>query len=107
MFCPCNERQQALTRLETDDFHQGQHMVDEYTDEFCDLIELMGYTDGLVIVMKYRRGLVSDIQAQIATMTIGRPCDNNPKEWYDAAALCDKNRRTNAAFITSKASHAS
>lgn len=97
MFCPRNKGQHALTRLETDDFHQGWRTVDEYTDEFRDLIELAGYTDGLVIVMKYRRGLSSNIQVQIATMTIGRPKDNEPREWYKAAALCDENCRTNAA----------
>lgn len=106
MFCPRNEGQHALTRLETDDFHQGRRTVDEYTDEFRDLIELAGYTDGLVIVMKYRRGLSSEIQAQIATMTVGRPKDNEPEEWYDAAALCDENRRTNAAFVATKSPHA-
>ena len=98
-FCPRNEAQNALTRLETADYHQGQRSVDDYTDEFRDLIELAGYTDGLVIVMKYRRGLTPEIQNQIATMTIGRPQDNMPPEWYTAASLCDENRRTNAAFV--------
>ena len=104
-FCPRNEGQNALTRLETEDFHQGRRSVDKYTDEFRDLIELARYTDGLIIVMKYRRGLAPEIQSQVATMTTGRPADDQPKEWYRAAALCDENRRTNAAFVATKSSH--
>lgn len=74
-FCLRNEGQNALTRLETEDFHQGCRSVDEYTDEFRDLIELAGYTDGLVIVMKYHRGLAPEIQSQVTTMTTGRPAE--------------------------------
>ena len=102
-FCPRDEGQVALTRLETEAFYQGRRSVDEYNDEFTDLIEQAGYTDGLVIVMKYRRGLSPEIQNQVATMTVGRPRGNMPKEWYDAAALCDENRRANEAFVGTKA----
>src|SRR5215216_547458 len=104
-FCPQNEAQRALTRLETAAFHQGSRSVDEYTDEFRDLIKLAGYTDGLVIVMKYRRGLEEGIQTQLATMTVGQPRDNQPAEWYKAAARCDENRRTNEAFCTEVRAH--
>lgn len=90
-FCLRNKGQHALTRLETDEFYQGRRSVDEYTDKFRDLIELAGYTDGLVIVMKYRRGLCTEIQTQIATMMVGRPKDNSLQEWYDAASICNEN----------------
>lgn len=106
MFCPCNEGQHTLTRLETDEFYQGRCSVDEYTDKFCDLIEPAGYTDSLVIIMKYQCSLVLDIQTQVATMTVGQPVDNRPTEWYEAAMLCDENCQTNAAFVAAKSNHA-
>jgi hypothetical protein len=90
-FCPKSEAQRALTRLETVEYHQGRQTVDEYTDEFRDLIELAGYTDGLAIVIKFRRRLSREIQDQVATMPVGRPADDKPEDWYEAAALCDEN----------------
>lgn len=101
-FCPKSEAQRALTRLETAEYHQGRRTVDEYIDEFRDLIELAGYTEGLAIVVKFRRGLSREIQDQVATMPTGRPADNQPEAWYEAAALCDENRITNAAFFAAK-----
>lgn len=107
MFCPRNKGQNALTRLETEEFYQGRRSVDEYTDKFHDLIELAGYTDGLVIVMKYQHSLAPEIQNQVATMTTGRPVDDKPTEWYDMVVLCNENRRTNAAFVATKPHHTS
>jgi hypothetical protein len=101
-FCPKSEAQRALTWLETAEYHQGCRIVDEYTDEFRDLIELAGYTDRLAIIIKFRRGLSQEIQDQVATMPVGRPADDKPEDWYEAAALCDENRITNAAFFSAK-----
>jgi hypothetical protein len=101
-FCPKSEAQRALTWLETAEYHQGRRTVDEYTDEFRDLIELAGYTDGLAIVIKFCRGLSREIQDQVATMPVGRPADDKPEGWYEAMALCDENRITNAAFFSAK-----
>jgi hypothetical protein len=42
--------------------------VDDYIDEFSELVDEVGYTDGLSIVMKFRKGLDWDIQDQIAEM---------------------------------------
>lgn len=78
--------------------HQVKRSVDNYTDEFKDLIKMAGYSDGLVVIVKYRRGLNPDIQNQITHMMIGQPGDVSPDEWYNAASLCDKNRTTNVAF---------
>jgi hypothetical protein len=39
------------------EYHQGHRTVDKYTEEFWDLIELAGYTDGLAIVIKFHWGL--------------------------------------------------
>jgi hypothetical protein len=46
-------------------------MVDEYTDEFQDLIKLVRYTDGLAIVIKFHCRLSQEIQDQVATMPVG------------------------------------
>jgi len=40
--------------------------VDDYIDEFSELVQEAGYVDGLSIVMKFRRGLDRDIQDRIA-----------------------------------------
>jgi hypothetical protein len=100
--CPKSEAQRALTRLETVEYHQGRRTVDKYTDEFRDLIKLAGYTDGLAIIIKFRRGLSREIQDQVATMPVGRPANDKPEDWYEATALCDENRITNAAFFSAK-----
>jgi hypothetical protein len=101
-FCPKSEAQRALTRLETAEYHQGCWTVDKYTDEFWDLIKLAGYTDGLAIIIKFCCGLSWEIQDQVATMPVGRPTDDKPEDWYEAAALCDENWITNAAFFSAK-----
>jgi hypothetical protein len=36
--------------------------VDDYIDDFLELVEEAGYIDGLSIVMKFRRGLDRNIQ---------------------------------------------
>jgi hypothetical protein len=100
-FCPKSKVQRALTWLETVEYHQGRQMVDKYTDEFQDLIKLAGYTDGLAIIIKFRRGLSWEIH-QVATMPVGQPADDKLEDWYEAAALCDENQITNAAFFSAK-----
>lgn len=67
-------------------------------DEFKDLIDRAGYSEGLAIVTKFRRGLQRDIQDLIAQLPMGRPEDNEPEEWYAAAIRIAENRATNATF---------
>jgi hypothetical protein len=97
-FCPENEVQLALAKLETSAYHQGQRSVDEYVDDFKELINQAGYMEGLAIVVKFRCGLQREIQDQIAQLVIGRPGDDNPEAWYDAAIWSDENRITNSLF---------
>src|SRR5215471_625594 len=77
-FCPKNEVQLALARLETPNYYQGRCLVDEYVDEFRELVDQAGYKEGLTIVVKFRRGLQREIQDQIAHLPIGRPGDDDP-----------------------------
>jgi Zinc knuckle len=72
--------------------------VDDYIDEFSELVEEAGYSDGLSIVMKFRKGLDRNIQDCIAEMVQGRPEDDDPEEWYAAAQVLDANRAVNQAF---------
>jgi hypothetical protein len=97
-FCPKNEANLAVAKLETTGYHQGRRTVEEYLDDFRDLIDLAGYKDGLPIVVKFRKGLNRDIQDQIAQLAIGRPRDDEPEEWFQAAVTADENRTTNLLF---------
>jgi hypothetical protein len=97
-FCPKNEATTALIKLESAHYYQGRKVVDDYINEFSELEDEAEYTDGLSIVMKFRKGLDRDIQDQIAEMVQGRPSDDNPKGWYSAAHTFDANRTTNQAF---------
>jgi len=72
--------------------------MDEYIDEFWDLIDQAGYTEGLGIVTKFRCGLQRDIQDLIAQLPVGRLEDDKPEEWYAAATQCVENRAANATF---------
>jgi len=97
-FYPKNERQRALTRLETSAYYQQRRAMDDYIDEFKDLIDLAGYQDGAAVVMKFHRGLRRDIQDLIAQLASGRPDDDDPLAWYAAALNCAENIETNALF---------
>jgi len=97
-FCPKNEAQMALARLETSAYYQNQRSVDEYVDEFKDLIDRAGYSEGLAIVTKFRCGLQRDIQDLITQLLIGCPEDNEREEWYTAAIRIAENCTTNATF---------
>jgi hypothetical protein len=100
-FCPAHTDVAAVNRLESVSYFQNKRSVDEYLDEFLDLIAKAGYTDNKTIVVKFRRGLDPRTQDAIATMTSGRPSDEIPTHWYNAARTLDQNRATNEAFRSS------
>jgi hypothetical protein len=54
VFCPENKATTALMQLESDHYFQGKWNVEVYIDEFKDLIDLSGYTDPIIIVLKFR-----------------------------------------------------
>ena len=95
-FCPVYADSAAINRLESTAYFQKSRSVDEYLDEFQDLIMEAGYSDPKTIVVKFRRGLDTQIQNAIATMPSAVPMD-----WYTAARTIDQNRATNGAFRSS------
>jgi hypothetical protein len=97
-FCPKNEATAALTKLESMHYYQGRKAMDDYIDEFLELVEEAGYIDGLLIVMKFWRGLDRDIQDWIAELVQERPEDDDLDRWYSAARIFDANRTANQAF---------
>jgi hypothetical protein len=91
----------AITYLESTSYFQNNCSVNEYLDEFLDLIPEAGYTDNKTIVVKFCRGLDSCIQDSVATMTSGCPSDKILFQWYNAVQTLDQNRATNEAFQSS------
>jgi len=64
--------------------------VDEYVNEFHELVDCAEYTEGVNIVLKFQHGLSPIIQNYIACLTYGRSSDDIPKDWYNAAILCNE-----------------
>jgi hypothetical protein len=54
MFCPENKATTVLMQLESDHYFQDKKNVEAYIDEFKDLVDLSGYTNPIVIVLKFR-----------------------------------------------------
>jgi len=67
-FCPVYADSAAINWLESTAYFQKSRSVDEYLDEFQDLITEAGYSDPKTIVVKFRQGLDTQIQNAIATM---------------------------------------
>ena len=75
----------AINRLESTAYYQKACPLDEYVDEFQDLIVDSGYSDLKTIVVKFRRGFSAQIQNSVASMASGRPSDASPEAWYAVA----------------------
>jgi len=93
-FCPVYADSVAINRLESTAYFQKSHSVDEYLDEFQDLITEAGYSNPKTIVVKFCWGLDTQIQNAIATMPSGCPSDMVPTDWYTAARTIDQNQAT-------------
>jgi hypothetical protein len=52
-FCPKNEIQTAWTDLKTSRYFQGSRTIDEYVDEFCEMIGWARYLEGSHIALKF------------------------------------------------------
>jgi len=79
----------AINTLEGSSYYQGNWTVDDYLDSFLTLVSNAGYTDPWTLVVKFRWGLKTNIQSQIATMPCGRPIDTDPEAWYAAVRLAN------------------
>jgi len=97
-FFPVDSEASAVNVLESAGYYQKSRNVDDYLDEFRNLIADSGYSDPKVIVVKFRRGLNPSIQNAIATMVTGRPSDVDYEGWYSAARRIDQARAANEAF---------
>jgi hypothetical protein len=100
-FCPKNEIQTSRTELKTTKFFQGGQSIDEYVDDFCEIVQRACYFEGAHIILKFCKGLNPKIQDHVACVTEGEPSDDSPHQWYAAATLCDENHIANKAFQTS------
>jgi len=56
-FCLKNKVQMALVKLKTSTYYQNRKSIDKYINEFRDLINQTGYSEGLAIVTKFQHGL--------------------------------------------------
>jgi predicted aspartyl protease len=97
-FYPLHANAVATNMLEGQTYFQGDHSVDDYLDDFRDLIAESGYTSPKTIVVKFRRGLNPEIGDTVATMAANRPDDLDPEGWYEAVVRIDQNQAMNAAF---------
>ena len=52
-FMPAHADSLAINRLESTAYYQKGRSLDDYTDEFQDLIADAGYTDPMTIVVKF------------------------------------------------------
>src|SRR6202790_1598456 len=100
-FYPLHADAVATNILEGQTYFQGNRNVDDYLDDFRDLIAESGYTSPKTIVVKFRRGLDPNIGDVVATMAANRPDDLDPEGWYEAAVRIDQKRAMNAAFRSS------
>ena len=59
---------------------------------------MAGYSEGTAVVMKFRRGLSKQLHDMISLSLFGRPSDDSPEEWYEAAVQCASAQAANLAF---------
>ena len=89
----------ALTNLKGTSWYQGKDLVDDYIDQFQELIDLAEYDEDKTIVIKFRRGLNPTLQNQVALLGDGSPDFRDPEGWYEAAQRVFQNKEANKAFI--------
>jgi hypothetical protein len=97
-FFPLHSDAVATNKLEGTSYFQGCRMVDDYLDDFRDLISDSGYANLKTIVVKFRRGLNPSIADVVATMASSRLDDLDLEAWFEATIQFDQNQGANAAF---------
>src|SRR3981189_741726 len=99
-FCPVDEEMTAALALHDDHYFQGKRSVDEYVDEFTDLLEDTGMKDGLHVVLMFKKGLDAGIRRRIAEMVDGRPNNKKLAEWILAAQRIERNTMADKRFAS-------
>ena len=66
LICPKNEQLAALTRLEGTSWYQAKDLVEDYIDQFQELIDVVEYDDDKTIVINFCKGLDPAIQNKVA-----------------------------------------
>ena len=88
----------AINVLETTAYLQGKQMVDNYLDQFQDLIYDSRYTNPKTVVVKFHQGLDCRISMALVGMTYRRPSDTDLEAWFHLAVRMDQNRAADEAF---------
>ena len=99
-FCPAHSNIAAINKLESTTYYQQTWSIDDYLDEFVELVAEAGYTDPKTMVVKFQKGLDPQIQNTVVTMAYSCPSDASPEDCYDAAKNVDQNHAANKAFKT-------
>ena len=69
-FCPVNEVLTAIMCLETQKYYQGSQDIDSYIDEFENLVEVSGYTDPIMIILKFLRSRTESLSWGLIALTM-------------------------------------
>ena len=84
-FMPINLEAMAVNVLEMSAYFQGKQTMDNYLDQFQDLMYDSGYTNLKIIGVKFCRGLNWGISAASAGIAPRQPSDIDPEAWFDLA----------------------
>ena len=91
-FMPLDVEAAAINVLETTAYFQGKRSVNDYLDQFHDLIYDSRYTNPKTVIVKFRRGLDCRILTALAGMAYRRPLDLDSEAWFRLAVRMDQNR---------------
>jgi hypothetical protein len=62
-------------KLKMRQYYQNKCNIEEYINEFEELIDMLQYKDGLAIVLKFCHGLNATIQDKIEELGTNQPSD--------------------------------
>ena len=74
-------------------------MVEDYIDQFQELIEVSEYSDDKPTILKFRKGLDPGIQNRVALLGNLAMDFDDPKGWYKASRKVVQNKEANKAFL--------
>jgi hypothetical protein len=75
--------------------------VDEYINQFQELIDVAEYNDDKTIVIKFHKGLDPTVQNKVTLIRDNTPDFEDPEGWYEAIQKVAWNTEANEAFIKS------